>query len=448
MALHQFLPESAGGTEQHVFQLSRSLMRAGHQVHLFYARTVSDAEESAQSTGSYSGIPWTAVHRDGRNLVYRSTYRCLRAEAVFQNLLKAFQPDILHVHHLQGLSSELPGMAQAAHVPVLCTLHDYYFECLAGGQRLLGSHRLCKTPSLYHCTDCLLYSPYVDRGRSAFRPMRTFLWRVQNRLIQAFSTRPLRSIALRRVDERQRSMIAALRDVDLFIAPSRFISSEFQKYGVDAERIFYLPHAVEPGAAAARELHAESLRFGFIGSIIPQKGLHLLLEAFRELHSRRKITLSIHGGFGGFKTYNARIRKMVRETPNAVLKGAFNHEQIEDILHGFDVLVVPSIWYENAPLVILEALAAQVAVVTADSGGMKEWIERTDKGWLFKRNHAQSLRHCLQYLIDHPEAVEAAAARPFTAQSPDAYAVEMTDIYQRLREKRPLMDPAVPAPGL
>lgn len=448
MIVHQFLPGHSGGTELHTYHVCRSLIREGHSIRLFFAESDVEKLHGAVSEGTFENIRYTAVNNLHPGLSYLKSYQFEPAERACADILRDFLPDIVHIQHLQNLSHKLPEIIKNASIPVVFTLHDFSFECLAGGQRLLGNNRLCKTPSLYNCSDCLLYSPYVFRGHSPLRVMRTAFWRLQNFWTRITGHKPMRSVVLQEVQHRQAVMTDALRQIDSFIAPSKFIMNEFLKYGISEDKITYLPHAIDP--VSAGNLTADSspgLKFGFIGSINPQKGLHVLLEAFDSLDRRKNVRLHIYGAFGGFEKYNRKIKKFLKTTNKIKWFGEFEHQKLSEILGSIDILVVPSIWYENAPLVMQEAFLHHVPVLASDCGGMYESLERTGKGWLFERNKAPGLRAKLDYLIEHPEeirrikeaecvlpdpalylkkllAVYSASTAPVSDHAPDAYLTE------------------------
>ena len=115
-------------------------------------------------------------------------------------------------------------------------------------------------------------------------------------------------------------------------------------------------------------------RFGFIGQILEVKGVHTLIEAFQEVKFGRKTRLDIWGDYTINPSYTERLRDFIADSESIYLNGRFEQNKLLDVLSKIDVLVVPSLWYENAPLVIQEAFSANIPVIATNLGGMAEII--------------------------------------------------------------------------
>src|SRR5262249_51183959 len=122
--------------------------------------------------------------------------------------------------------------------------------------------------------------------------------------------------------------------------------------------------------------------------------------------------------------------------------GRIAPHQVREVLAGVDVLVVPSLWYENSPLTIREAYLARIPVITTDLGGMREHVHADQGGLLFAWNDVEGLRRHLQSLIDDPGTVSRLAASLPQVRSIDDHAGEIASLYARLerdaeRHRRP-----------
>jgi glycosyltransferase involved in cell wall biosynthesis len=147
------------------------------------------------------------------------------------------------------------------------------------------------------------------------------------------------------------------------------------------------------------------VRFGYIGALHPHKGIDLLLDAFRGLESRA--SLQIYGSAFGSpvsESYWRRIRS--NQPPNVFFHGAYENADVHKILATLDVIVVPSLWYENSPLTIQEAFAAGIPVITADRGGMAELVHHNVNGLNFRLGDANDLHEKLAQIVEHPNLVE------------------------------------------
>jgi glycosyltransferase involved in cell wall biosynthesis len=169
------------------------------------------------------------------------------------------------------------------------------------------------------------------------------------------------------------------------------------------------------------------LRFGYVGALAPHKGIHVLVEAFRKVVDARPglATLSIHGSTGWLPRYVSDLRHAARGY-DIDFPGEFRHQDVAAIYRELDVLVVPSLWWENAPLTIQEAAQAGIPVLGSNLGGTAEFIARSRNGLLFERGSASELAYAMMALIDDPDLWRALArggAPPRTIES-DAADIE------------------------
>jgi MoaA/NifB/PqqE/SkfB family radical SAM enzyme len=162
----------------------------------------------------------------------------------------------------------------------------------------------------------------------------------------------------------------------------------YSPYGFDGNRASVVRN--EPTSA--------TIQFGFLGRVIPVKGIHLLLNAFRA--TRGDARLRIHGGLNGQEGF---LRAIAGDDQRIEFRGAYDNDDLSAVLSGIDAVVVPSLWIENAPLVIQESKLAGIPVITSDAGGMAELVLHGVDGYVFPLGDEPALTHMLQGLIDEPE---------------------------------------------
>ncbi|MBA7641508.1 putative teichuronic acid biosynthesis glycosyltransferase TuaC [subsurface metagenome] len=177
------------------------------------------------------------------------------------------------------------------------------------------------------------------------------------------------------------------------------------------------------------------IRFGFIGPFIEQKGLHILIRAFNKVKVDN-VVLKIFGDKPALSrdSYSTKIRSMVRNK-NIKFMGRFNNEDIAKILSTIDVLIVPSIWYENSPLVIHEAFMARVPVITANIGGMAELVQNNMNGLLFKVGDAEDLFEKIDRFIKEPRLIEELGKNIPAIKTIEEDANELEGLYTILAHK-------------
>ena len=146
-------------------------------------------------------------------------------------------------------------------------------------------------------------------------------------------------------------------NVDLFITPSQFLRRRFIEYGFSENKLKFIPYGLyKESFTGFRKKESNRIRFGFIGTILPPKGLDILINAFNRVEDSRA-ELKIYGRlfpYQGFEYYPKYIKSLAKNG-NIRFMGSIDHEDIAEAFANIDVLVVPSIWYENSPLVIQEA---------------------------------------------------------------------------------------------
>ena len=212
--------------------------------------------------------------------------------------------------------------------------------------------------------------------------------------------------------ERDRALRArVVPAIQRFLSPSRFLLEQFVAWGVPRERIEHLPTGIrgdfERAPRAARD-PARTLAVGFLGSLVPLKGPALLLEAWGRLDPElaRRARLVLYGPGEHEPAFQAELARRAREV-RAELHGPIPRERVPEVLAALDLLVVPSLWYENAPLVILEARAVGTPVLVADAGGMAELVAEGQNGRRFRLGDAGDLARVLGELLADPAALAA-----------------------------------------
>jgi glycosyltransferase involved in cell wall biosynthesis len=263
---------------------------------------------------------------------------------------------------------------------VVLTLNDYWLLC-DNATLLRPDGELCTESLRGECTSCLRRHPLLAERWS--EPDAESRWRA----------------AARARLERHRADLAAAHVV---VAPSRFLARQFERAGMRAgancEILLYgYPGARHP---PRRRDPASKLRVGFVGGIYASKGVHVLVRAFRHL-AGEPVGLSVHGHLDWFPTYAAQLRAEAAGL-DVTFAGGFARGDVERVLAGLDLLVVPSIWYENMPITIYEARRHGIPVVVTDLGGMAEAVEHGVTGLTFPRGDDVALAERIRSLVRDP----------------------------------------------
>jgi glycosyltransferase involved in cell wall biosynthesis len=176
----------------------------------------------------------------------------------------------------------------------------------------------------------------------------------------------------------------------------------------------------------------DDLVFCYAGSLNHHKGVHVLIDAFNALRGERA-TLRIHGS-GPDKKYIDHLRSLASQNPKIEFCGAYSGDQVYETLAAADAMVVPSVWHENTPMIVREALASHVPVICSEVGGVAEQVQHNQTGLLFKMGDMQALSGTLQRVVDDPEILNSLKGHIKSLSLPtleqEAYAYDR--IYRKL----------------
>ena len=173
----------------------------------------------------------------------------------------------------------------------------------------------------------------------------------------------------------------------------------------------------------------EPLRVGFVGSLVWHKGAHVLIDAARGLAG--SCVVDIHGDVNVSPEYVARLRDSAAGA-RVTFHGGFARDGAAAIYRSLDVLVVPSLWPENSPLVIHEAFMHGLPVVGARMGGVPELVTHGVNGLVYDAFSTDALRSCLQQLVDDRGLVESLAGRGPAVKTIEADALEWNARYEQV----------------
>jgi GT2 family glycosyltransferase/glycosyltransferase involved in cell wall biosynthesis len=415
VVVHGFPPAAQGGSEIYAYEHARTLrQRHGDEVLVLTREQDHAREEYAvrREVRNELSIAWiNNTFRQTRS--FAETYRNAAIDGLADRLIDEFDPEVAHVHHLTCLSTNIVRSLARRGIPVVFTLHDFWLMCHRG-QLLDVDRRVCDGPDGENgspCHACL--GPAGGLGSmgfamaSSFRgierrlPSSRHLRRAMNRLAMVTaSARSLEHEAAARV----RHMKSVCGDVAIFLAPSHHIRERFIRFGVDPARIVLSPYGFDHRPfRRSRRTTAAHLRLGFLGSLMVSKAPHVLLEAAGRL-PRGTATVDLFGApcaYHGDDSYRETLGPLLAQDFVHV-HGPVAHEQIPDALGSIDVLVVPSIWPENSPLVIQEAFLAGTPVVASNVGGIPEVITPGRNGLLFEPGDVEDLTRALKRLLDEP----------------------------------------------
>lgn len=353
-------------------------------------------------------------------------YRHKLLDDNFAKLISEIKPDIAHIGHLNHLSIGLVDELNKQKIPIVFTLHDFWLMCPRGQflTRSIGkkhNFQLCSGQQDHKCaSDC--YRVYFSGNEQN-----------EEQDIESWS---------RWTHQRMIETKAIIDKVDLFIAPSNYLRNRFViEFLVPENKIIFLDYGFPTEYLTQTEKSKEKIHFtfGYIGTLIPAKGVNELIEAFKQIEE--PATLKIFGRENGQSTDALKLLATTSKNKIEFAGEYINHNLANDVFSKVDCIVVPSIWAENSPLVIHEAQSCKVPVITADFGGMKEFVQHKVNGLLFEHRNTNSLKEQLRFAISNPDLMKQFGNRGYLFSEdgsvPNIYdhCNELTKIYQCFTSK-------------
>jgi glycosyltransferase involved in cell wall biosynthesis len=325
--------------------------------------------------GDYDWFMSTSRNKD----VYTRFYR---------QFIEAYRPDVVHFQHSLFLGYDILRETRRTlpEAAIVYTLHEYLPICHNNGQMFRTSGEPCTGASPRRCHECF----------NDISPQQFFL--------------------------RERFIKSQLDVVDQFVSPSRFLLERYVDWGIPRDRIIFEENGRQPLSATASGGHAEPRRerrdrFGYFGQFTAFKGADVLMRAV-PLVNRRTPTddespagdtirprLRLHGANIEHQPDEFRelFNQLLRTAGQDVeLLGRYRPPDLPALMAAVDWVVVPSIWWENAPLVIQEAFAHGRPVICSDIGGMAEKVTDGVNGLHFRAGDPASLAEVMTRAMSTP----------------------------------------------
>ncbi|HEX2834240.1 MAG TPA: glycosyltransferase [Thermoanaerobaculia bacterium] len=389
-----FPPFQHGGTELYASWLVRQQQRTHHVA--VYTRSDDPAKNEGEAVEWIDRgvrVRLVANHFTRRNPLRRNAIRDRALERDFARFLRQEQPDLVHIHHLAGHAFSLANVARRMRIPIVQSLHDWWFVCARVNQFDREGNR-CSGPALEKCARCVTLtrvppSPLTNRAMHVLR---------------------------------RRAADAALACADAFLCGSHAIRDDYAPLLPPGVPIHVLPYGIELAPSpVARERVTRPIRFGMVGAILPHKGVHLAAEAMRAFDPSEAVLVA-WGNPNAAPEYAASLN-------GVQLRGTFREEEKASVFASMDVLLVPSIGLESFGIAAREAMACGVPVIAAAGGALSEMFEPGTCGDYFAPSDVEALRALLRRIVDDPAMLDRWRARLPVPKRSEDHAAEVARIY-------------------
>jgi glycosyltransferase involved in cell wall biosynthesis len=404
--VHQFFPKHYTGTERVTLNIARQMQRMSHfPIVLTYETDYGEKgfkrlhDSVYVKRYTYDGVPVISIMdislksdikavSDGREGIFH-----LMIEKAFSKLRLEF--DVLHVFHPMWLSS-VAWSCKNHGIPIVLTLTDPWLLCPR--ETLIDrSYRLCSGPDKgSKCVSNCGYDPAV----------------------------------MTRYQESQK----LLKMADAVVTASRFTGSLLNRNGYEGA-IKIVPHSVDYQFVRKTYFDASIVKFGFIGSIVWHKGAHILVKAFRRVKSKT-VRLHVYGSTRQPDPHYAKEVIGLAEGDNRIrFLGSFDVRDLPGVMNEISVLVVPSIYYENYPTIMLIALAYRIPVIASNIGGIAEVIRHGINGFLFETGNVDELAAHIEEIATRPEIISQLRSNITPPRRLEEEALDYENIYLKLKSK-------------
>jgi len=370
--VHQFFPRWYTGTERFVLNIAKQMQRVGHYVEVLTYGFKEDEGFSLKNGAmvkryKYQGIPVISIRHQNVPQDIRFVFEIFDAEIepLIKTIITIKSYDIIHVAHPVRLGTAIK-ISILSGLPIVLTLTDFWLAC-PRGIAVTSKGELCRDSE--EGTRCI---------RDCFGDM------YKNKIM-----------------DRRFEINAILKNIDCIVAATDSLKQIFEEsYPELTLSLVRFGEDYSDVVTNKRTYSKDSvITLGFLSTLQPHKGAHILLEAFNKATSSN-IQIRIYGHYFENEDY---YNTLIKNYKNKVeFCGEYRYEDMPIILNDIDMIVVPSVWWENSPLVLLRALAHNVPAIVSDLGGMTEIVTDGENGFVFEAGNVESLAEILDKLGRNP----------------------------------------------
>jgi glycosyltransferase involved in cell wall biosynthesis len=366
-------PRFIGGAELIAHYQAKELQKLGWKVIVFTGDPKPQSHRHDMTHDSFDGIDVFRIYLTHQDYHYEYVnFYQTAVDEHFRTLLKRYNPDVVHLHNIIGLSLGIISLAKTCGAKTVLTVHDHWGFCFKN-TLIAQNGKTCTNISA--CRECL---PAIEDSVGRHLPMRL----------------------------RQDFITLAMRKIDAFISPSAYLAKTYISAGFPQKQFHVVWNGIDINKfqQISRKSKPGFLRLTFCGFLGKHKGLHTLLEALPMIKDNARVRVNLVGDGDQKESYKAILEA------NGCLSlvrfwGKLDNREIDRAYAETDVLVLPSIWQENQPVSITEAMAAGIPVLASRMGGIVELIEEGVTGFLFDAGNAGQIAAIIDRLLQEPTLI-------------------------------------------
>jgi len=454
LCVHQFYPRFYTGTEALTLSVAEEMTRRGYEVVIFTVEICNPGEKAPDFIANafkevrkhdapvlrqdvYQGLPvWRLYMTVGGHPIDRMAQEsdASNFQSFFETVLAQEKPDVVHAFHLMWLTGAFVKIVKKQHIPVYFTATDFWMLCPTF-QLIRQNGDLCLGPDPISCFLCMLA---LYAGKSERPPLKFALARAFPRLAGRChpGVKTFQQILQTRIERH----VNLFNSFDGIMWSNSFLQNMFHRNGFKGRHEAIVPF---PVPERAKDLFTmpppgdrDRLQVAFIGTLHPSKGPQVLVETVLKIDSQIPIELSIWGS-ETYPAYLDRLQAMAKGDRRIRFCGTFPQEAFASVLEKVDVVVIPSLWYENTPLTALSVLAARRVLVATDLGGLSTVIEHERNGFLFPPGDVHALKDILLRLTRERHLIQEIGANISPPSRVNDYVDNIVAFYESTSESWP-----------
>ncbi len=430
-----YLPNRMGGIEIYVQALNGKLLARGHEVKIL----VPEYPGEEKYPPAYEGIPI---------ITYPEAFNVTRAEfggntpgqglAAFSAILKEERPDIVHFHQFtssNGISIYHVAAAKALGIRIVYTNHLAGLTCQTGELMYRGEEPCDGKMDYTKCARCDLKKHRINESLATLAVKAGQVVQAVYPRLSELDGKVFQLLSYSSVIKRKKEKVALLlQQADRFIVLTDWYYKVLQLNKLPLDKVVVIKQGLpfSPTGIQAKKpgLAGNPIRLVFIGRVYPEKGLHILFNALANI-DEAAVSLDIYGRIDD-PAYEQKCRQACPGRKNIQWHGLFDNRDLVSMIGGYDLLVLPSMIAEMAPLVIREAFSVGVPVIGTHCGGIAEEIRDGHNGFLFEMGDVKGLEKILNRIIRKPDIIKSLSQNIPAPRSFEQVAQEVEAEYFKL----------------
>lgn len=357
-----------GGSERVFFGEMEILQARGHTVYSFARKHPHDLPAKFESFFPQH-LETESIHfsfdaiRTVKEIIYSK-----ESKTSLKSIINRYPPDLAHAHNIYGrLTTSVLDLLNNEGISAVLTLHDYKLICPS--YKLMKDNRICE--------DC--------KGNKFYKAV-----------VNKCHKNSLTASAVYAIESYFNTWFGKYsKNVAYFISPSRFLRSKLTEFGWPESKIEYVPNYLvtskfEPSYEAGKYLL-------YLGRLSGEKGIETLIRAYNRISPLHVKMLIVGEG-----PEEKKLKALAGGSGDVIFPGYLSGEELSQVTRESLAVVVPSEWYENAPISILEAMAYGKPVIGSNIGGIPEMVDHGVTGYLFEPGNVADLASKIELLLSLP----------------------------------------------